>query len=106
MIFQKLLWTKHTIKSLTFEETTDPDCILAKVIKTAANIIDSFLVNTISKDLQDTKFSENPKTALTRPIYRKNKKKIRLQIKHQLVSLLNSLSKLYGRFSHNSLTNF
>ena len=43
-----------------------------KIIKTARNVIDSHLINIINKDLDNNKFSGNAKTALVRPLYKKN----------------------------------
>ena len=58
----------------------------------------------IIKDLKENKFSENAKTALVRPIYKKDD---RGKIKnYRPVSLLNGFSKIYERFLHDSLSNF
>ena len=54
-------------------EATGPDFIPSKVIKFASNIIDSYLYNII-KDLEKNKYSEEPKTALVRPIFKKNER--------------------------------
>ena len=43
-----------------------------KVMKFALNVIDSHLYNIIIKDLEKSKYSEEPKTALVRPIFKKN----------------------------------
>ena len=48
------------------------DRIPLKASKTAANVIDSHLAFIANNDLQENKFSENAKTALVRPIYRKD----------------------------------
>ena len=48
---------------------TGPDRIPLKIIKTAANVIDSHLACIINKDLTENKLSENAKTALARSIY-------------------------------------
>ena len=61
-----------SIKSLNPNKATGPDRIPLKIIKTAANVIDSHLVYIVSKDLKENKFSENAKTALVRPIYKKD----------------------------------
>ena len=69
--------TEHAneiIKSLNPNKATGPDRIPLKIIKTAANIIDYHLAYIINKDLKENKFSENAKTALVRPIYKKDDK--------------------------------
>ena len=92
------------IKSLSPNNANDPDRIPLKIIKTAANVIDSHLAYIINKDLKENKFSENAKTALVRPIYKKDD---RNKIKnYRPVSLLNGFSKIYERFLHDSLYNF
>ena len=58
----------------------------------------------INKDLKENKLSEHAKTALVRPIYKKDD---RGKIKsYRPVSLLNGFSKIYERFLHDSLSNF
>ena len=42
------------------------------MIKITTYVIDSHLVYIIIKDLKESKFSENPKTVLVRPIYKKD----------------------------------
>ena len=92
------------IKSLNPNKATGPDHIPLKIIKTAANVIDSHLAHIINKDLKENKFSENAKTALVRPIYKKDD---RGKIKnYRPVSLLNGFSKIYERFLHDSLSSF
>ena len=92
------------IKSLNPNKTTGPDNIPLKIIKTAANVTDSHLSHIINKTLKENKFSENAKTALVRPIYKKDdKSKIK---SYRPVSLLNGFSKTYERFLHDSLSNF
>ena len=91
------------IKSLNPNKTTGPDNIPLKIIKTAANVIDSHLSHIINKTLKENKFSENAKTALVRPIYKKDSSKIK---NSRPVSLLNGFSKIYERFLHDSLSNF
>ena len=53
---------------------TGPDFIPLKVIKFASNVIDSHFYNIIIKDLEKNKYSEEPKTALVRPIFKKNER--------------------------------
>ena len=56
------------------------------------------------KVLKENKCSENAKTALVKPI---NKKDDRGKIKnYRPVSLLNGFSKIYEKFLHDSLCNF
>ena len=90
--------------SLNPNKATGPDRIPLKIIKTAANVIDYHLAYIINKDLKENKFSENAKTVLVRPIYKKDD---RDKIKnYRPVSLLNGFSKIYERFLHDSLSNF
>ena len=92
------------IKSLNPNKATGPDRIPLKIIKTAANVIDSHLAYIINKDLKENKFSENAKTALVRPIYKQDDRdKIKT---YRPVSLLNGFSKIYERLLHDSLSNF
>ena len=62
----------NIITSLNPNKTTGSDRIPLKITKTAANVIDSHLTYIINKDLKENKFSENAKTALVRPIYKKD----------------------------------
>ena len=62
-------------KSLNPKKATGPDGIPIKAIKYASNAIDSHLSNIIAKDLEINKYSEEPKTALVRPIFFKKRKK-------------------------------
>ena len=92
------------MKPLNPNKATGPDHIPLKIIKTAANVIDSHLAYIINKDLKENKFSENAKTALVRSIYKKDD---RDKIKnYRPVSLLNGFSKIYERFLHDSLSKF
>ena len=99
--------TEHAneiIKSLNPNKATGPDRIPLKIIKTAANIIDYHLAYIINKDLKENKFSENAKTVLVGPIYKKDYwGKL---MNYRPVSLLNGFSKIYERFLHDSLSNF
>ena len=45
-----------------------------KVVKFASNVIDSYLYDIIIKDLEKNKYSEELKTALVRPIFKKNER--------------------------------
>ena len=92
------------INSLNLNKASGPDRIPLKIIKTAANVIDSHLTYIINKDLKENKFSENAKTALVKPIYKKDDgEKIK---NYRPVNLLNGFSKIYERFLHDSLSNF
>ena len=84
------------IKPLNPNKATGPDHIPFKIINTAANVIDSHLAHIINKDLKENKSSENARTALAKPIYKKDDRgKIE---DYKLVSLLNGFPKIYGRF--------
>ena len=92
------------IKSLNPNKAVCPDDISLKIIKTAANVMNSHLMHIINKDLKENKFSENAKAVLVRPKYKKDD---RGKIKnYRPVSLLKGFSKIYERFLHDSLSNF
>ena len=60
------------------------------------------LSNIIAKDFEINKYSEEPKTALVRPIFKKNE---RNKIENYTpVSILNGMSKIYERYIHNCLS--
>ena len=68
------------------------------------NVIDSHLYNIIIKDLEKSKYSEEPKTLLVRPIFEKNKRnKIG---NYRPLSFLNGTSKIYEKCIHNSLFSY
>ena len=72
------------------------------MIEFASNVIDSHLYSII-KDLEKDS-SEKPKTALLRPIVKKNERnKIE---NYRPVSILNGMSKIYDRCIHNSLSSY
>ena len=84
------------INSLNPNKGTGPDHIPLKIIKFAANVIDSHLAHITNKDLKENKFWENAKTALVRPIYKKDH---RGKIKnYSLVTLLNGFPKFMKDF--------
>ena len=86
------------LKSVNTKKATGPDNIPPKL---SANVIDSHLCNIINKDLQDSSFPDAAKIASVRPIY---KKKCRNTIEnYRPVSVLNTFSKIYERYIHNSL---
>ena len=92
------------IKSLNPNKATSPDYIPLKIIKTAANVIDSHLAYIINEDLKENKFSEIAKIALERPIYKTDDTdKIK---NYRPVSLLNGFFKIDERFLQDSLSNF
>ena len=75
-----------------------------KVIRASADIIDCHITHAINNDLEIDNYSENAKTALVRPIHKKDD---RDQIKnYRPVSLLNGFSKIHERFLYNSLSKF
>ena len=63
---------KVRIKNL--RKGTGPDFITVKVIKFASNVIDPHHYNTIMQDLEKNWYLEEPKTALVRPIFKKNER--------------------------------
>ena len=92
------------IKKLNPNKATGPDKIPLKILIASANIIDCHLSYIINKDRKINRYSEDAKTALVRPIYKKDD---RDQIKnYRPVSLLNGFSKIYERFLHDSLSKF
>ena len=84
-------------------KSTVPDFIPLKVIKFASTIVDSCLYNIIIKDLDKNKYSEDPKTALVRPIFKKNERK-KQDKNYRPLSILNGMSKIYESCIHNSLS--
>jgi len=92
------------IKKLNPNKATGPDRIPLKITIASANIIDSHLQYIINRDKEKNRYSEDAKTALVWPIYKKDD---RDQIKnYRPVSLLNGFSKIYERFLHDSLSKF
>ena len=66
--------------------------------------IDCHIISIINKDISNNKFSENPKTATVRPIFKKGD---RTKIKNcRPVSLLNIFTKIYKRLLHKNLTKY
>ena len=89
------------LKSVNTKKATGPDNILSKLVKLSANVIDSHLCNIINKGLQNYSFPDAAKIASVRPIY---KKKCRNTIEnYRPVSILNTFSKIYERYIHDSL---
>ena len=88
-------------KSVNTKKATGPDNIPPKLVKLSANVIDSHLCNIINKGLQNSSFPDAAKIASVRPIY---KKKCRNTIEnYRPVSILNTFSKIYERYIHDSL---
>ena len=86
------------------KKATGPDFILLKVIKFASNVISSHLYNITIKELEKSKYSEEPKTALVRLIFKKNERnKIG---NYRPISILNGMSNIYERCIHNSLSSY
>ena len=89
------------LKSVNTKKATGPDNIPPKLVKLSANVIDSHLCNIINKGLQNSSFPDAAKIASVRPIY---KKKCRNTIEnYRRVSILNTFSKIYERYIHDSL---
>ena len=65
---------RYALRLKNHRKATGPDFIPLKFIKFASNVIDSHLYNIIIKDLEKNKYSEEPKTALVRPIFKKNER--------------------------------
>ena len=92
------------IKSLDPKKATGPDGIPIKILRHASNIIDSHFCSIIKEDLKKNKYSEEPKTALVRPIFKKNERnKVE---NYRPVSILSGMSKIYERFIHNCLSSY
>ena len=69
-----------------------------------SNLLQMLLLLT-SINLEKNKYSEEPKTALVRPISRKMKETSKIR-NYRPVSILNGMSKIYGRCIHNSLSSY
>ena len=92
---------KTLLKSVNTKKATGPDNVPPKLIKLSTNVIDSHLFNIINKSLQNSSFPDAAKIASVRPIY---KKKCRNTTEnYKPVSVLNTFSKVYERYIHNSL---
>ena len=65
---------RYALRLKNTRKATGPDFIPLKFIKFALNVIDSHLFYIIIKDLEKNKHSEEPKTALVRPIFKKNER--------------------------------
>ena len=60
------------IKSLNPRKGTWPDVNPVRILKVARNFIDSPLTNIINIDIKENKFSDDAKTALVRPLNKKD----------------------------------
>ena len=99
----KVVDVNKIIKSLNPRKTTVPDGISVKIFKFARNVIDSHLTNIINRNMKGNKFSEDAKTDLVRPLYKKNDRD-KIQ-NYRPVSIFNGFSKVYERYLLNSLSN-
>ena len=61
---------RYALRLKNPRKATGPGFIPPKFIKFASNVIDSRLYNIIIKDLEKNKHSDEPKTALVRPIFK------------------------------------
>ena len=92
------------LKGINIKKVTGPDTIPHKLVRMSADIIDSHLCNLINMDIDNDDFSDGGKIASVRPLF---KKKSRNEIQnYRPVSILNTFSKIYERYIHNSLTPF
>ena len=92
------------IKSLDPKKAIGPDGIPIKILRHASNTIDSHFCNIMKKDLRKNNYSEEPKTALVRPVFKKNE---RSKIEnYRPVSILSGISKIYERFIHDCLSSY
>ena len=60
------------IKPSNLRKATGPDGVPVNILKITRNVVDSQLTNIINRDIKENKFSEDAKTALVRPLYKKN----------------------------------
>ena len=75
---------------------------LSKSYQIRSNVNDSQPYNIIIKDMEKNKYSKEPKTALVRPVFKKNENNtIR---NYRPLTILNGMSKIYERCIHNSLS--
>ena len=89
------------LKSVNTKKATGPDNIHPKLVKLSAYITDSHLCNIINKGIQNSSFPDAAKIASVRPIYKKNCRNTMENFRP--VSILNTFSKIYERYIHDSL---
>ena len=65
------------IKSLNLKRAKGPDGISAKFVKMSANIFDSHLANIVNNDISLNKYSKHAKTTTVRPIFKKDRMKVK-----------------------------
>ena len=89
-------------------KATGPDFICLKVIQFASSVIDSHLYNITIKDLGKNKYSEESRTALVKPIFKKNERNKIRNYRHFkcIISIVNGMPKIHERCIHNSLTSY
>ena len=81
------------IQSLNPRKATGPDGIPVKILKIARNVIDSHSTNIINTDIKENRFSEDAKTALVRPLHKKNDR--------NKIQNYKTLKKLYSSIQEN-----
>ena len=83
------------IKSLNPRKVIGPDGVPVKILKIARNVTDSHLTNILNRNTKENKFSEGAKSALVRPLSKKND---RDEIQNYgPVSIFNDISKVCER---------
>ena len=74
-----------------------------KIVKLSAVVIDMYLTNIITTDLECSCFSDNAKIASVKPIYKKESRSD--ENNYRSVIILNGFSKIYERFINENLLN-
>ena len=92
------------IRELNVKKATEANKIPSKIIKLSANITDTHLTNVINSDLLKDSFSEDPKIASVRPVFKK-KKHDKIE-DYRPVSILNCFSKIYEKFIQEAFKRF
>ena len=65
------------IKSLNLKRAKGPDDISAKLVKMSGNVLDSHFANTANNDISLNKYSKHAKTTTVRPIFKKDRMKVK-----------------------------
>ena len=94
----------NLLKGINIKKATGPDTIPPKLVRMSADIIDSHLCNLINMDIDNDDFSDGGKLASVRPLVKKKSRNIIEN--YRPVSILNTFSKIYERYIHNSSTPF